>query len=51
MVRTIVSTKLKEDFPKAGLNGLADDAADVLTTSERDCNRVVGWNFRVMAQH
>jgi hypothetical protein len=34
MVRTIISTKLKEDFSKAGLNSFADNAANVLTTGE-----------------
>jgi len=34
MARTIVSAKLKENFSKAGLNSLADDAANVFTTGE-----------------
>ena len=33
-IRTIVSAKLKENFSKAGLDSLADDATDVFATSE-----------------
>lgn len=46
-MRTIISAKLKKDFAKSGLNGLADYAANVFTPGERDWDRNVSWNSKV----
>ena len=50
MVRTVISTKFKEDFAKAGLNSLADGAANMLTTGERDWSQGVSQDSKVMGR-